>query len=398
MRTQATRLEAQPTQSLRGRALAGLERVRSLLARETSGAPIITQLDVIRFVAIGLVILHHTRAYYRGYGPVADDLGWVSHFAALSNGGVQLFFVISGCVLGIPFARHHLAGEATPRLGRYFLRRLTRLEPPYLINLLLWFGLLIVMKGKSAAELLPHLLASMTYTHNLVYGTMSEINAVAWSLEVEVQFYLVMPLLARLLANKTAWKRRASFVLLAAVGAYFDSMPAFRIQASLLSQIPYFSAGIILADLYVSGALEQGRRLSRTMFDLAGLFALCAMLPVFGMGGGLPTLMTAALFLLLIVASFKGGIARWFGTRPWLAAIGGTCYTAYLYHFMFISRTRPVVSQIDVGGSFGASLVVTFVLLSIMTFVLCGALFVITERPFMRREWTDRVAKRLGMK
>lgn len=353
---------------------------------------------MFRFVAIGLVILHHTRAYYCGYGPVADDHGWASQFAALSNGGVPLFFVISGCVLGIPFARHHLTGAAAPRLGRYFLRRLTRLEPPYLLNLLLWFGLLIVMKGKSAAELLPHLLASMTYTHNQMYGTMSEINAVAWSLEVEVQFYLVMPLLAHLLANKNRLRRRASFVLLAAIGAYFHSIPDFRIQASLLSQIPYFSAGIILADLYVSGALVPGRRLSRTVFDLAGLLALGAMLPVFGMGGGFPTLVTAALFLLLVVASFKGSVARWFGTRPWLAAIGGTCYTTYLYHFMFISRTRPVVSQIDVGGSFGASLAVTFVLLSIMTFVVCGALFIVTERPFMRREWTERVAERIGMK
>ena len=65
---------------------------------------------------------------------------------------------------------------------------------------------------------------------------------------------------------------------------------------------------------------------------------------------------------------------------------------------MFISRTRPVVSQIDVGGSFGASLAVTFILLAIMTFVLCGALFIVTERPVMRREWTEWVAERIGMK
>jgi peptidoglycan/LPS O-acetylase OafA/YrhL len=43
--------------------------------------------------------------------------------------GVELFFAVSGMVLGLSFARHYLKGDPVPSLGRYFKRRLTRLEP-----------------------------------------------------------------------------------------------------------------------------------------------------------------------------------------------------------------------------------------------------------------------------
>ena len=51
-----------------------------------------------------------------------------------------MFFVISGFVLGMPFCKRTLADGPPVNLGRYFLRRLTRLEPPYAISLLIFFA------------------------------------------------------------------------------------------------------------------------------------------------------------------------------------------------------------------------------------------------------------------
>ena len=79
-------------------------------------------------------------------------------------------------------------------LKQYLLRRLTRLEPPYLICLLLFFALQVLVKGRSAHALAPHLAASLVYLHDLIYAAESPINNVAWSLEVEVQFYLIYAL------------------------------------------------------------------------------------------------------------------------------------------------------------------------------------------------------------
>ena len=111
------------------------------LRRITSGATWIPEIDGLRFVAIFAVMLYHIS----GQTYSKSDIAWNIQdwdrplLRMLGNGsrGVQLFFVISGFILGRPFARQYLLGEKRVKLSSYYLRRLTRLEPPYLLNLLL---------------------------------------------------------------------------------------------------------------------------------------------------------------------------------------------------------------------------------------------------------------------
>ena len=63
----------------------------------------------------------------------------------MTKRGVELFFAISGFILGIPFASHYLRGVPRVNLRRYFIRRLTRLEPPYIINLMVLAGILVIV-------------------------------------------------------------------------------------------------------------------------------------------------------------------------------------------------------------------------------------------------------------
>lgn len=57
---------------------------------------------------------------------------------------------------------------------------------------------------------------SFVYSHAFIYGDKSTINFVAWSLEIEVQFYLLMPLIANVYRiSKPAYQR---LVLAAAAG------------------------------------------------------------------------------------------------------------------------------------------------------------------------------------
>ena len=49
--------------------------------------------------------------------------------------GVDVFFVLSGFLLALPFARHALGAGPRPRLGRYFRRRLLRVFPAYYAQL-----------------------------------------------------------------------------------------------------------------------------------------------------------------------------------------------------------------------------------------------------------------------
>ena len=178
--------------------------------RITSQKRFIPQIDGLRFIAISSVVLFHLYASLNHNGAIPYPAYNALNVGMLSKRGVELFFAISGFILGVPFASSYLLGAPKINLKQYFLRRLTRLEPPYILSLLVWAGILFVVARQSGAEILPHLLASIAYLHNLIYNGDSTINVVAWSLEVEVQFYVLVPLLARIFAIPDNRMRRGA--------------------------------------------------------------------------------------------------------------------------------------------------------------------------------------------
>ena len=132
--------------------------------------------------------------------------------------------------------------------------------------------------GASARMLLPHLLASLVYVHNLVYGTGSTVNVVAWSLEVEVQFYLLAPLLALVFTIASVWLRRA--FIIAAIAAMitvqvFDVSHDACLSLTLLNYIQFFLLGFLLADLYLTAWRQAPAH--ETAWDAVGVGAWIAL-------------------------------------------------------------------------------------------------------------------------
>ena len=177
--------------------------LRRLFQRQTGPErTFIPEVDGFRFIAIVSVVLFHMYGqilrYYATRFPAVPSL-------MFHNGdrGVRLFFVISGFILSLPFARHYLHGKPAVSVRQYLLRRVTRLEPPYIASLLLQAVLIVLVLHQQMAGVAVHLLASIGYCHNLVFGHMSTISGVAWSLEVEVQFYLLVPFLTSIFAIRS---------------------------------------------------------------------------------------------------------------------------------------------------------------------------------------------------
>jgi peptidoglycan/LPS O-acetylase OafA/YrhL len=169
--------------------------------RITTQKRFIPQIDGLRFVAIASVVLFHVyAALERGAVPTPIPFN-----TDVAKRGVELFFAISGFILGVPFASRYLANAPKVKLKQYFLRRLTRLEPPYFLSLFAWAAMQDIVAHRSLADMAPHLAASAVYMHNLIFGAFpGAVNGVAWSLEVEIQFYCLVPLLALLFAISTA--------------------------------------------------------------------------------------------------------------------------------------------------------------------------------------------------
>jgi peptidoglycan/LPS O-acetylase OafA/YrhL len=221
--------------------------------RITSRKSFIPQIDGLRFVAISSVVLFHLYASLNHEGAVQNPAFDTASLGLLSKRGVELFFAISGFILGVPFASACLRGTSKVKLKQYFLRRLTRLEPPYILSLLVWTGILFAVKHQSVREILPHLLSSMAYLHNLIYNGDSTINVVAWSLEVEVQFYILVPLLAGLFAiSDTRLRRGVIAVVMLGCALLGGQLLHTRLQASVAYYLPFFLAGFLLCDLYVT--------------------------------------------------------------------------------------------------------------------------------------------------
>jgi len=188
--------------------------VKLSFKRITSTGNFIPEIDGLRFIAITSVVMYHLYGFI-----AAKDINHYVHSfdfpflrILLSHGhlGVPLFFVISGFILGLPFAKFHIVKEKPVSLKKYFLRRLTRLEPPYILAMtILLFGAVYVAKTVSVSDGILSYLSSIIYQHNFIWsGVLPLLNGPVWSLEIEVQFYILAPLLAYIFAVKSSSIRR----------------------------------------------------------------------------------------------------------------------------------------------------------------------------------------------
>jgi len=347
------------------------------LARPRPAQDFVPQIDGLRCVAICSVILYHMQGY------VVDAIGqphpgtFLHRLFAVGAFGVPLFFSLSGYIIAVPFL-----GSKPPTLRRYFLRRLTRLEPPYFINLLLVFTLKVMVLGVAVAELFPHLLASLVYLHGAVFGEHSLVNGVAWSLEVEWQFYLLAPLLLLLVVRLPArWRHLGLWAVIAAGGVAFafgDRMP----HGAGLSVLRYF--GFFLAGVWVAICETRWPRVWGTGWhDLLGLGAGLAVLWVL-LDAHRFDLLLPALVALFVFASLRGPLLR--AVLGWwpVHSIGAMCYSIYLYHFFVVSVVGRGL-RAAVGWPSDPDLAMGLMAVVGLPLVLaaCAVPYLLIERPFM---------------
>src|SRR6201999_3684880 len=130
--------------------------------RITTSGQFIPEIDGLRFIAISLVIVHHLAHF------VTDSRGQHEGSLSFAQHRVELFFVVSGFILAIPFARQYLDAGKRVSLKFYFIRRLTRLEPPYLLSLLLLTAMKIFLRGEFFRVVGWNLLFSAFYVHGFM--------------------------------------------------------------------------------------------------------------------------------------------------------------------------------------------------------------------------------------
>jgi peptidoglycan/LPS O-acetylase OafA/YrhL len=184
--------------------------------------------------ALGVAWYHCTN----GSGVLHD--GFLYRSGQYGWAGVEMFFVISGFI--IPYSLYR-AGYRRADFGRFLVKRVARLDPPYFAGILLCLALsyaVTLAPGFRGAR--PHytwgqLAAHVAYVNSFVH--LRWVNVVFWSLGIEFQYYLLIGLAFPLLVARGR-RTRFGFLGLALV------LPALvRDEALVFHYLPLFLAGIL---------------------------------------------------------------------------------------------------------------------------------------------------------
>lgn len=385
--------------------------------RTAPGRPWFPCLDGLRGLAALLVVVFHVS------GAVADHRQWTAGawLARAGNVGVSLFFVLSGFLLARPFFAAHLAGARWPRVDRYLVRRLARIVPAYWVALTVWLFVVRDPKPSGAPGDPYALLYLFGQVYRAGYVDGKGALSVAWTLCIEVTFYVVLPPLAWLLcrlAGRGPAARRVRVLTLACLGL---AVVGVLVRWWLLSPRPgdtnwalvaywlpghigWFGLGMAVAA--VSAGAAVGVRPPRWLRDLAGVpaLALAAAVGVYWLTTLLPVrkpIQTVEELVIIFVANGiastlllvpfvvgdqdRGRVRALLASRParWL---GEVSYGLYLWHTIVLYQVNKWVRAGDLSGSAPVRLALVLA----VGLALAQASWVLVERPVLR------VAARVG--
>lgn len=354
-----------------------------LLERVTSSGKFLPFVDGLRFVSLLGVVLFHFFNYYHGrvYSFTLEQEEIIKKFTTTGFFGVMLFFGISGFILGMPFLKYYAYDGKKVKIKDYLLRRITRLEPPYIIVLTLLFILSLIVGTKGGfTELLPHYIASLFYSHNAIYDGFPVLSDVLWSLEVEIQFYLLAPFLA-LIFRLNKITRRIILLLIILfytdyIRSYIDPF-AFK---SIFKYIEYFLAGFLAVDIYLD---YKDRLKPHFIFDIMCIYLLVS--AWIKIDDYIP--LSFKVFGIIAATPFSIYWKKILSLK-WMTIIGGMCYTIYMLHqrilYLVLGNFSPnklIVDQIWLDAS------IRFLIYLFSLILVCSFFFIIIERPTMKREW-----------
>lgn len=334
----------------------------------------IPEIDALRFLAIIPVMLMHFGTAFldengRFIREAVDQSSGLRQVMLTWDLGVMLFFGISGFVLTYPFFKKSISEL---KFKSYYIRRLVRIEPPYIIALTLFLAVHIMLNEKELLFLLERYGFSLLYIHEFVYDKWSYILPVAWSLEIEVQFYILMPLLLLLLKLRDSiyWRGLIYAILLAS--SFFLDLVSFR---DVNDYMIFFLPGIIAADLHSQGLLKA-RHFGWTLIFLASLAAFFFIHQ--------PVMRSLSLFLLIFSAFRVTGLVKVFTNNRLVVVVGGMCYTLYLLHYpIYIFINKIFSAKLTFFDSFELNYIFQALIFIPLSIFLMSWFFLLIEKPFM---------------
>jgi len=333
-------------------------------------------IDGLRGIAILMVVVGHHVYTNPKSGAFIHDVGAVF---GTGGHGVTLFFALSGFLISWPFWKRKVSGSKQAVPPGYGWRRFWKIYPPLALSILVWTTVLIFRKADwSYVSIAAQWLTGLSF----FFPVSGKLNPVMWTLVIEVQFYMVLPLLF------IGLKRVPPKVCLWLLTALFFAVPVSMrlttgisaafwpdINSHFPAALDSFGAGIFVAGLENLGVMKK----SWSRFAVAGIILWVLSLMIFAWLGVHPEDRTVATneivedlskigagCLLFFVADPGHPVARLL-CATWLRWCGIISYEWYLFHQPIILFSRqsfgpaggnPFLYAAIVGGSLLAGLVI----------------------------------------
>lgn len=335
--------------------------------------------------------------------------GWSHHWQGIystfpgrvimSGGfGVFLFFALSGYLLFLPFVRAAFGGFDRIDLRRYAINRAVRILPLYYVVIGTY---LIVHDQGVGAQWWKFLL----FLESFGADTVAKVDPPAWSLVVEVQFYVLLPLFAWLVATvaRRSLSRAAMFVGVLGIIALVvrvltvtadDTVTAVW-RYSLPATCVFFFPGLLLALLRVHLDNHQRSWESVRIFgsSTVWLAAGIALWLVSAYRYDLDNLMLLASACLLGACALPlrpRWLVRSLDARV-LAALGTASYSLYLWH-------GPIIETMSKASWMPGGFLPLAAIGGVTCCLIALASYRVVEAPFLRlrRTWSSaRVPEQL---
>ena len=363
----------------------------------------IRELDGLRGVAIGMVVLFHFFQNTMAFQP-GSVFSYVQAGLRLSWTGVDLFFVLSGFLIGGILLDSR---ESTNYYSVFYKRRFFRIVPIYLVTLVLGAALVSLKLGPTSGPLQwlttegAPWYAYLTFTQNFWMAHAGSVGsnglAMTWSLAVEEQFYLTVPLYIRALSRR--WLARflvigiCSAPLLRSLLLHFGSDSSIGIYTMMLCRADALLLGVLAA------VLLRNERWKERIREAGSVFSF--LIPILLLGMAFLTLRAWNLTSSIMktvgytwVAIFYVAILLFVLTRPnssltkvlrmrWLCWLGTLAYGIYLLHqgiqYLFFGLIWGHAPKVTGGATLAATLAAMA-----LTLLLAALSWRYFEQPLIR--------------
>ncbi len=352
------------------------------------------ELNGIRGIACLLIFVFHCRVL-SGSPDIRPDLGLLYLLPLHGAYAVDLFFVLSGFFIILPYVQ--IEGKPLKKISfcDYYKKKIIRIFPPYYLNLLVMFGIVVpfvlgfgfLFSKNGILMLLAHL-SFLQYMHPASSASMG-INGALWTLSVSFQFFLIFPFIKNLFINGKEKFYTLIFIMISVGWKYLSwydmnwlfkiamdsvsrfNVDEFTIRFFLSNQLPanlsHFAIGMFLGNVYIKNKNTPGKGNKILAFAaLSGFFLTLYSFKIsnlaippwwylwrlwLGVGSGC---------LIYLTAINGPGFFKTVFQNKYFGFVGNLSYEIYLWHFLilYILNKTVIINYIK-----GVNLFWTFVFL-----------------------------------